>query len=266
MSSKKKTNGDHENLPAVIAPPSLLAVAQPEAEDFGAMIEGQPRAAVIGIPIARIDHADHVFLVNGSPEPRIEGYPVFWFQARAWWKDGYRPGANNPPDCWSADMTEPSKGCDKPQSKTCAACAMSKFGSAPVGRGQACKVNTFLFLVNPAFGSPPVLCLILPPSSIRALMGTGRSPGYLQRAKHFKDANGHAAKYYEVVWARFALEKGGDRHDVLLPEPLFVCPNADEKRALAALRGKFMQGMEAMRGEVPVMAGGEDGEGDGEAN
>ena len=247
------------NLPAVLAPPSLLAVARNDDEVSGAFMAGmqdQERAEVPGIPMIRIDHTGHCFS-GGIQATNFYGFIVHWFQSRAWWKQGYKTGDANPPDCWSPDMHSPSSASQLKQASSCHGCKWAQFGSAMGGqaRGQACKVNTFLFVVNPEFGSPPVACLILPPSSIRPLMGAGRAAGYLQKAKNFRDPQtGRQAKYYELVWTRFSLEPGGERHDLVRCDPVYVCRSADEARALAELRKQFMQAMEATRGDVEVTA------------
>jgi len=249
-----------EMLPALREPPSLLALAKPQ-DEVGEAFTGAlttPRSEVPGISIIRPIHGTQKFggAVNAA---ELYGYPVHWFQARAYWPKGYRAGDSDPPSCWSSTMMEPSPASAKIECKSCHSCPMAQFGSAPQGRGQACKVSTFLFLVNGDFGMPPVACLILPPSSIKNLMGAGRTPGYLQAAKNFKDPETHRqARYYELVWTKFTLEPGGDKHDVVHCEPLAVCRNADEARALAMLRDKFMSFMENIRGDVVNKAAGEE--------
>jgi len=209
------TKDDVGEMPAgalVVQPPSLLALAnQPDAVAgaFGEAVAGKPRAEAKAVPIIQIDHENGMFLLSGNPldgTSGLYGYPVHWFQARAWWPKPPGKGETNPPTCWSADMVKPHLtviGHDR-QSESCQTCEKAQFGSSPSGtKGQACRTSTFLFLVNPAFGSPPIAALILPPSSIRPLLGGGRVPGYLQGAKHFRDpTSGRAAMYHELVWTR----------------------------------------------------------------
>ncbi len=250
------------HLPAVTTPPSLTIPAQIDevGQSFGAGIEGQERKDVPGVPVVRIDHKQGLFTFNGNEISEVYGYPLYFYQARAWWKRGYQSGQTDPPDCWSPNMLKPSPAGSMVQAATCAECKWSVFGSASAGKGQACKTNTFLFLCNSEWGNPPLACLILPRSSIRALMGTGRTPGYLQQAKHFKDSqSGRKANYFELVWTRFTLEPGGDLHSVLCCEPLAVCPSADEARVLAKIRGSFMAAMNDLRGEIPSVVSGEEG-------
>lgn len=244
-----------ENLPAVIAPPSLLAIARNEDEVSSAFLDSmkdQSRDEVPGIPMISIDHPNHCF-AGGASGTELYGYIVHWFQARAWWKQGYKSGDSNPPDCWSPDMHQPSPASALKQASTCHGCKWAQFGSTMggQGRGQACKVNTFIFLLNSEFGTPPVACLILPPSSIRPLMGVGRVSGYLQAVKNFRDPEtGRQARFYELVWTRFSLEPGGDRHDLVRCDAVAVCRNADEARAIAAIRKQFMAAMDHVRGDV----------------
>lgn len=245
---------------AVIRPPSLLTVIEKEEDAFGKAIADQaPRTEPKSLPMATIDHDNNCWKLNGQQIHDLQGYALAYFQARAWWKIGYREGESNPPDCWSPDTIKPSETSSNKQAASCAACKFSAFGSAMGGtaKGQACKTNTFVLLVNPQLGSPPAVVMVLPPSSIRPLIGGGRSPGFLQGAKYFKDPeSGKVAKYFELVWTRWDLERGGDRHCVINPVALSVCGNDDEKRALAELRGKILSAFDAVRGTVPDVATG----------
>jgi hypothetical protein len=242
---------------AVVAPSimdltagSLSSVSDEITQAFGTAVVGQERNEAPGITIVRIDHKNERFLVSGEPQETVRGYVVHWFQARAWWKQGYKSSENNPPDCSSPDMITPKPG-DNRQAKTCFDCPMSQFGSGRDGSGQACKVTTFLFLLNPEFGNPPVAALLAPPSSIRNVVGTARNPGYLGRAKQVKNAKtGKPAGFYELVYTEFSLERGGDLHCVITPEPLVVAPSVDEARAIAAVRGQLLKQMNDLREKV----------------
>lgn len=253
------TKDDVGEMPAgALKVPSLLfsPVASREnevASAFGEVRTGT-RAEATSLPIIQINHEDGEFMLSGmSMGPHIHGYPVHWFQARAWWpKPPGKGGETNPPTCWSADMARPHLsvvGASR-QSESCVGCPKAEWGSSPAGtKGQACRVSTFLFLVNPAFGNPPIAALILPPTSIKPLMGGGRAPGYLQGAKFFRDPNsGLVAHHHELVWTKFGLERAGDKHFELRPAGEAVCPTADEARALAGLANKFMALMESLRG------------------
>ena len=238
--------------------PSLLAAAPADdPDDFGALVGGQPaRTEPKSVQLIRINHPARKLEYGGELVDSVEGYPLHWFQGRSWWESGYTPGSHNPPDCWSPDGVKPSPRSESIQSESCLECPWSKFGSAAVGRGPACKTQTLLFLVNPAFGTPPIACLILPPTSIRTLLGGARVTGYLHRARGFKQPNGQPAKYYETVWTRVSVEppEPSAIYCVAQFQPVAVCPTIEEKRALASLRGTFIQAMESLRGEMPRVA------------
>lgn len=251
------------------APPSFLVPVTPAQQDdvsstFGAMTEDQPRQAQDMIPLAVINHKKGVFNVGGAESPTIEGYPMYGYQVRGWWKEAYKSGSHTPPSCWAPDagpLAKPSPMSTEPQAKTCADCKNSKFGSAKVGGGQACRVTSLLFLANPEFDDTmPIVALCLPPTSIRPLLGGGRTPGYLQAAKNFIDPQTkRKAKYHELVWTRIALIPGGDLHHVVDPKAVSVCRSADEARALAKIRGEFLDAMERLRGDVAQVTPAEDG-------
>ncbi len=257
MSNETQQESKQPGTSLVVAPTirgletgTLATVTDEVSAAFGAEVANQQRNEAPGVTICRIDHKNGVFLINGEPQETVRGYVVHWFQARAWWEKGYKSGENNPPDCSSMDMLKPVAG-EKVQAASCVECPLSQFGSGRDGNGQACKVTTFLFLLNPEFGNPPIAALLAPPSSIRNIIGSSRSPGYLGRAKHVKNPKtGKPAQFYELVYTEFSLERGGDLHCVLVPEPLTVAPTVDEARAIAAVRGKMLRGMEELRGRV----------------
>lgn len=255
------------NLPALAnAPPSFLVpVAQADevSGTFGELTADQPHPSSDMIPLAVINHKEGKFNQAGCQTDTLEGYPLYGLQVRGWWKDKYKQGQHTPPTCWAPDagpLAKPSTTAGEPQASSCANCKYSKFGSAAQGGGQACRVTSIVFLANPEFGDPPLLALCLPPSSIRPLMGGGRTPGYIQSAKNFVDpVTKRKAKYSELVWTRFSLLPGGELHHVIDPKAVSVCRSADEARALAKIRADFLGAMERLRGEVQVVTPAEDG-------
>lgn len=67
--------------------------------------------------------------------------------------EAYNPQAPKPPQCFAIakeirDLA-PHEEAVSPQAETCAECAMNKFGSAPTGKGKACR-NTVRLAVAPA--------------------------------------------------------------------------------------------------------------------
>jgi hypothetical protein len=104
----------------------------------------------------------------------------------------------------------------------------------------------WLFLVGPCFGPAQVGGLIVPPSSIKALLGSERKPGYLETM---------AAKYggYEIVWTSFRLEKvESGIHCVLVPAFVAALSDTDKVRKLLAIRNQVMAFIETMRDLPPA--------------
>lgn len=239
------------NLPALTAPPSVLALSRERdeaAEAFGGALT-TPRSDVTAIPLAMIDHKQECITIDGQPMPDFGGYPIHWYQTRSFWKERLRPGQEKPPVCWSLDMVTPSDASSERQCKTCALCEHSKFGSTESG-GQACRTRTTIFVLNPAFGEMPIAALVLPPSSIRSVLGSKFAPGYFARAKQVKTGRGRAIGYHELVWMQCNVVRAGDVHCVLNATPGPVCPGAEEARAIAAIRERYMPAMESLRQET----------------
>lgn len=239
--------------PSLVAGPlATRCDDDPIAAAFADGLDGVKREEPAGIEIVTIDHNIGMFLLNGEPVERIEGYPIHYVQTRAWWESPFKPGQTSPPDCRSSDCVTPDAASPKRQSQTCYTCRHAQWGSAAVGDGQACGVSTGLFLVGPAFGTQRKACLLLPPSSIKPLLGTARKPGYLQRAKNFRDPRtGRMAKYFELVWTSFALKRPeGAKHVVIEPTPLAVAPNAEEAKIIATARKELDAQVNAVRGAI----------------
>ena len=256
MAKSEESEAKKENLPAVIAPSivDVIAGGHSAAQDevsaaFGVAVADQQRNEAPGMTLIKLDHKTGKFLINGEPVDSVRGYPIHWFQARAYWSKAFKAGDSSPPDCMSPDGVKPVG--DDVQCDSCFNCPMAQFGSARDDKGQACRVTTFMFLLNPEFGAQPIAALLAPPSSIKSIVGTPRNPGYLARAKQFKNAKtGKPAGFYELVFTEFTLERGGDVHCVIKPEPMMVAPSVEEARAIAAVRGQALQAMELLRGRV----------------
>ena len=227
----------------------LTAQADTLASAFLEEVEGD-RATVPSLPIIRIDHKVECFMINGEPQESIEGYPINFFQTRGYWSKSFRPGSTEPPECFSVDMVKPHPSVGEPCATLCATCKFSQFGTAQSGDadGQACRVTTYLCVLNPEFAGCPVGVVLCPPTSIRELIGSTRSPGYLSRAQQFERPNGQRAQFYEVVWSRFTLERAGDTHCVIIGEPLATPSDEEEIRAIARVRNSFRSEMDNLRG------------------
>ncbi len=201
-----------------------------------------------------IDHKAAAFILpSGEIVEEVSGYVIHFFQTRRWYRAKYNPKQKGtPPDCWSPDMIAPSPSSLDVQSKTCATCPMAQFregNSAPL-----CSTYTWMFLLNPSWGSPPMACLVAPPSSIRPLLGTRFTTGYFSQcvAKH---------RVYQIVWTTFRLTPVGDTHCVLEPVMGPAASDPAETRQIASLRNAFLAIMEDLRGSVADMGNGEGEEG-----
>lgn len=108
--------------------------------------------------------------VLGDTEHRasLDGVIVFQRLTRAYWTNP-NPTEGTPPDCSSPDATigygTPGDAL-RAESKGCAECPMSAFGSAPGDKqGQACKLTREVYLLTTESDPLPVL-LNVPPTSL----------------------------------------------------------------------------------------------------
>lgn len=118
--------------------------------------------------------------------PHFDAVVLFWKAIRVFWADAYS-GEGTPPDCQADDGLI---GVGKPGG-VCRECPMAAFGSAPDGRGQACKQCRQIFVMLPDDRLPRLLSL--PPTSLR-------------NAKKFFLRLVSAGLPYDHVLTRFALE------------------------------------------------------------
>lgn len=101
-------------------------------------------------------------LEGEAMEPSIEGVIVLARDTRAYYSQPIsETGGSQPPDCWSADG---AAGSGKPGG-ACLACPLARYGSAPGGRGQACKQIKQLFVLRGSLLLPEVVTL--PPTSLK---------------------------------------------------------------------------------------------------
>ena len=104
--------------------------------------------------------------------PAIIGVIVAFRDVRAYYRNPYS-GENNPPDCTSQDMEHGHGDIgDGQQSRPCASCPMSQWGSkmGPDGKarkGQACAVRRPMLILEPEGLLPKILSV--PPSSLKSL-------------------------------------------------------------------------------------------------
>jgi hypothetical protein len=119
--------------------------------------------------------------VNGgtSPDGKLQCIVLAYMQERAWYEaefDGANPQA---PDCYAygdEDGREPIAPHEKSRNKqhaTCRGCPLDEWGSAPKGRGKACRQGVRLALVpaNTEGVEGPVFFARIPPTSIKNVRG-----------------------------------------------------------------------------------------------
>jgi hypothetical protein len=266
MARKAKSNGEQDTKTslatvttttldtAASGPPAVIDAAggmSPAAEAFLKEAKG-PREQPARVPIIGIDHKEGNFVLpSGLVVPQVSGYPVYYFHTRRFYKTSPRAGEKGkPPDCWSGDCIAPSADSLDRQSDICATCANNQFGTARDGRSKACGTFTWIFLLNPQYGSPPLAVLVAPSSSLRALVGTRFSQGYFAQC-----ASRHGV--YEIVWSTFRLSQQGDprnvQYSVLEPQMGDACTDVEQVKKIALIRNKFLEVMNSLRGQTATV-------------
>lgn len=234
-------------------PPSLGEIKRNEAAElFLDGLKGD-REVPKAIPLVSIDHKEGRFRApTGELIEAISGFPICYFQTRKYYKRPFQAGSKGQaPDCWSADLIRPHSTSLEKQSETCATCPMSQFGTGRDGRSQACGSFTWVFLVNPAFGTPPLAVILCPPSSIRSLLGTRFEAGYFSKAQAKANA-------YEIVWSTFRLRRPAPESPHVLIDPqmgpsLKMPEDRENILRLKTLRDGFFEAMQAFRLQTPEM-------------
>ena len=129
------------------------------AEDTDGLTMSFPR---IKIPAGGVLQFE---IPNGDPQhpdyrPTLTGVILYNHASCAYWPEGDEYSDDVPPLCSSVDGKQ---GYGEPGG-TCAACALSQFGSASNGRGKACKNMRVLYLLRSGEFMP--LAINLSPTSI----------------------------------------------------------------------------------------------------
>ncbi len=103
---------------------------------------------------------------NGDdiPAGEIQGTIIFAQPVRSWWEN--KDITNSPPDCKSMDTKVPVPGMPKVQSKTCASCPRSQWGTGKDGRGQDCTERLNVFFLYQVDDTVPTL-VSLPPTQLK---------------------------------------------------------------------------------------------------
>jgi hypothetical protein len=233
-------------LTTISSPPNLLAGAQvpTAAKAFLTQIQGN-RTKPAKVPIIKIDHRESKFVLpSGELVDFVEGYPVYLYHTRRYYAKPPKPGeTGTPPDCWSGDCIAPNQDSLDVQSELCATCPNNAFGTARDGRSKACGTYSWVFILNPAYGSPPLAVLIAPPSSLRSLVGTRFDAGFFSQAEARHGC-------YEIVWSRFSLEQKGDQvlYSVVHGE-MGDAAGEEQAMQIARIRNSFLEMMDMLRGD-----------------
>jgi len=104
--------------------------------------------------------------VNKGP---MQAIILDWRIVNAYYTGPYDPQNPKPPKCWAIsstieDMAPPESLGDDRQNNQCEGCPMNEFGSAPTGRGKACKNQRRLAIVpaDAADESQPMTITVSP--------------------------------------------------------------------------------------------------------
>ena len=118
-----------------------------------------------------------LFTPDGSEGEMLEVVVIDFVSANLFYDGPFDRDSPQPPSCFAMgnepSMLVPSKNSPVTQSTSCAACPNNQFGSAPNGKGKACK-NTRLIAVIPvtALDDPsveaPIWIMSVPPTSLKA--------------------------------------------------------------------------------------------------
>lgn len=123
-------------------------------------------------------------LTGEKDQKEIDGVIIAWNDSRSYWQQEY-VGGSQPPDCNSMDGLV---GTGNPGGR-CSACAMSQFGSAEKGDGQACKQMRVMFVLGTEGLLP--LNLTAPPTSLKNIRKY-----FLRLASAGKSFNHVVTKFY----------------------------------------------------------------------
>lgn len=120
-------------------------------------------------------------LPDGSSGTTVECVILDFISVNSYYDRPYDADEIIPPACFAIGanpkLMEPSGNSPDAQSKDCASCPMNQFGSAPNGKGKACR-NSRLVAVTPAASleleadePAPVYILSVPPTSLKSFDG-----------------------------------------------------------------------------------------------
>jgi hypothetical protein len=111
-----------------------------DAQNMAASSNSVPRLSLSGREFHLSKDGEEVGKFNNKLDVIILGVePAGPMMIKTWYKNGYTPGAKEPPSCSSDDGIAPSQWVTDKQSQTCATCPKNQFGSAKSPTGKATK-------------------------------------------------------------------------------------------------------------------------------
>lgn len=128
------------------------------------------------------DRAMNVVFVRFSP-----------FPARTYYAQSYKEGEKIAPVCWSSDSKTPDPEVRNPPSSSCVQCPYEIDGSAPSGRGKACRKSWRTAVVTPDNLDGDVMQLVLPATSTWGAGADNNRYPFIPYTK-FVASNGFGAK------------------------------------------------------------------------
>lgn len=148
--------------------------------------------------------------------------------SKIFYKDGYKDGAAEAPDCFSNNGITPDAGCKNKQAASCAVCPMDVWGSRITpsgGRGKFCSDSRRVAVVplnslhNEKFGGP--MLLRVPAASLTALSDYG----------NYMDSLGFP---YEAIGTRISFDPAATYPKMVFKEIRAL--KADEAELIAGLQ------------------------------
>jgi len=120
-------------------------------------------------------NANRAFITpDGMEGETLEVVVVDFVSTNLFYDSTYDRDNPQPPGCFAIgpepSLLVPSPQSPNKQADTCSSCPNNQFGSAPNGKGKACK-NTRLLALMPAEwadGEPPIWIMSVPPTSMKA--------------------------------------------------------------------------------------------------
>lgn len=90
-------------------------------------------------------------------------------KAKTFYMGEYEPDSSSPPDCSSADGITPDGWIQDPQNPDCATCPNNVWGTAPHGKGKACRDVKRIYVMPPTVLDKDIYQVQVPPASLKHL-------------------------------------------------------------------------------------------------